>query len=252
MTGNLMSEENNLEHPILASRQRLTWNVVTADKHPKENSGKGFAITRILCKNLLFSEKSKFFYSRLLLLFPISCGWCLPYKEKKIISGYWKRITTLLSSSVEHGSDPTDKRELFFWHHLHSCAVPSPERRQEHLQNKALFAGFPKRSRRLTSALSNSHLQWSQAISRQSPPTTEWERHQCFLLRGNTTKSCCERGCLEHYQEKLNSYLAKFPSTKKFPWFVSRVLKPLKPHMWNSWSGFRAKWLSTNEDLILF
>ena len=85
--------------------------LVTVGRHPKENSGEGFAVTRNLYEKTVFPEKSKYSHFRVLFPFLISSGRYLPY-NLKFISGYWKRITTLLSASEEYGSDPTDRREL--------------------------------------------------------------------------------------------------------------------------------------------
>lgn len=60
--------------------------LVTVGRHPKENSGEGFAITRKLCKKTLFPEKSKYSHSRVLFPFLISPGLYLPYNLK---NSFW-------------------------------------------------------------------------------------------------------------------------------------------------------------------
>lgn len=116
MTGTLMSEESHLQHPILASIRRLTQNVFNNCRQtPKGKFKWGLCNNTKPLRKDLISRKEQIFLLKSFIPVSYQLWLVLALQPKKITSGYWKRITTLLSASEEYGSDPTDRRELPHW-----------------------------------------------------------------------------------------------------------------------------------------
>lgn len=168
--------------------------LITVD--PKENSGEGFAITRSLCENTLFPEKTKT-HSRVLFPFLTSSGWYLPYNLKNYfwvlekindssiyIWRIWKwpnreRTSSLLIPPTALGW------QLSFLCYLHTSLLPRIP------SDQVLFTAFPNSSARLTFAfLTAAYSKASQSLSNLYP----------LLIGKDTKNSGYEHGCLQRYQ----------------------------------------------------
>ena len=170
--------------------------LIAVDRHPKENSGEGFAVTRNLCEKTLLLEETKYSYSRVLFLFLISSGWYLPYHlqnycwvlEKNNHSSIciwrvwkWPNRQKRTSSSIPPPGFRMTAIILTLSSHL---CFPFC---QEYLQNKYLFTAFPNSSGRLTFAfLTAAYSQVSHSLGNLYP----------LLIGKDTKNSCYEHGCL--------------------------------------------------------